>query len=100
MGAGTVTKSSIMVGLGEAVEEVRECLRDLRACDVDIVTLGQYLQPSRDHLPVHRYYSPQEFGSLESDAAALGFRYVEAGPLVRSSYHAERQSSMLPVRAP
>ncbi len=93
-GARTVTKSSLMLGLGESREEVLESLRDLRRHDVDIATLGQYLQPTRDHLPVDRYYEPQEFDELKSYALSIGFRHVEAGPLVRSSYHAEQQSSV------
>jgi lipoic acid synthetase len=91
-GVTTVTKSSIMVGLGETRDEILESLADLHSCDVDIVTLGQYLQPTREHLSVERYYSPEEFAELRDDALSLGFRYVEAGPLVRSSYHAERQT--------
>ncbi len=94
-GVRVVTKSSLMLGLGESREEVLESLRDLSRLDVDIVTLGQYLQPTRDHLPVDRYNTPQEFDELKTYALSLGFRYVEAGPLVRSSYHAERQSSVL-----
>ncbi len=85
------TKSSLMLGLGERVEEVIEVLSDLRRSDVDIVTLGQYLQPSREHLCVERYYSPDEFRDLRDIALSLGFSHVESGPLVRSSYHAERQ---------
>jgi lipoic acid synthetase len=84
-------KSSLMLGLGEALDEVREVLRDLRHAQVDIVTLGQYLQPSRKHLPVARFVPPAEFDSLREEGLALGFAHVEAGPLVRSSYHAERQ---------
>jgi lipoic acid synthetase len=94
-GIQTVTKSSLMVGLGERKDEILGSLDDLRSCGVDIVTLGQYLQPTREHLPVERYYSPAEFAELKSHAASLGFRHVEAGPLVRSSYHAERQAAML-----
>jgi lipoic acid synthetase len=84
-----------MLGLGEQVEEILESLEDLHSCGVDIVTLGQYLQPTRDHLPVERYYSPEEFAELKDRALSLGFRHVEAGPLVRSSYHAEKQAAML-----
>ena len=94
-GIETVTKSSLMVGLGERNDEILESLADLRSCGVDIVTLGQYLQPARECLPVERYYSPEEFDELKRYAVSLGFRHVEAGPLVRSSYHAERQASML-----
>ena len=90
------TKSSVMLGLGEEVDEVLKVMQDLRDAAVDVLTLGQYLQPSRDHLPVMRYYSPDEFGELRSAALAIGFAYVESGPLVRSSYHAERLESILP----
>lgn len=84
-----VTKSSIMLGLGESVEELRESFRDLRSEGVDLLTLGQYLRPTPDHLPVDRYVPPADFSSLAHDARAAGFAGVEAGPLVRSSYHAE-----------
>lgn len=86
------TKSGLIVGLGETIDEAREVLRDLRAVNCDIVTIGQYLQPSRDHLPVARYYDPFEFESLKCEALALGFSHVESGPLVRSSYHAGSQA--------
>jgi lipoyl synthase len=82
------TKAGIMLGLGEDDSEVMNVLRDLRAIECDIVTLGQYLRPSQDHLPVARYVTPEEFARLKIDAMALGFRHVESGPLVRSSYHA------------
>lgn len=84
------TKSGIMLGLGESREEVIESLRDLRSAEVDIVTLGQYLQPSAGHLPVERYVEPAEFEEYKNIGLELGFRYVESGPLVRSSYHAEK----------
>ena len=90
-GTPITTKSSIMLGLGEDPREVLEVLNDLAQSGVDIVTLGQYLQPSRELLPVTRFYSPQEFERFREYATSLGFRHVEAGPLVRSSYHAERQ---------
>lgn len=83
-----LTKTGLMLGLGEAIEEVHAVLADLRAVDCDILTLGQYLQPTRRHLPVARYLTPAEFGELGAHARALGFRHVESGPLVRSSYHA------------
>jgi lipoic acid synthetase len=89
------TKSSVMVGLGERRDEVLEVLNDLAEAGVDVVTLGQYLQPTRQHLPVERYYSPEEFLQLREFGLSLGFRHVEAGPLVRSSYHAERQAAAL-----
>ena len=83
-------KSSLMLGLGEDRGEVRSVLGDLRRAGVDVVTLGQYLQPTREHLPVARYIPPSEFEELRREAQELGFLHVEAGPLVRSSYHAER----------
>ncbi|MEW6766354.1 MAG: lipoyl synthase [Pseudomonadota bacterium] len=83
------TKSGLMVGLGETDEEIIEVLKDLRAHDVDMLTLGQYLQPSAHHLPVKRYVSPEAFVHLADIARELGFRHVASGPLVRSSYHAE-----------
>lgn len=82
------TKTGLMLGLGEETGEIREVLADLVAVRCDILTLGQYLQPSAQHLPVARYVPPEEFEELRHQALALGFRYVEAGPLVRSSYHA------------
>jgi lipoyl synthase len=85
------TKSSIMVGLGETREELRQTFVDLRAVDCDILTLGQYLRPSPEHLPVIRYYHPDEFAEMRDEALALGFKHVESGPLVRSSYHARNQ---------
>ncbi len=89
--AEMITKSSIMVGLGETFDEVVETLDDLRARGVDIVNIGQYLQPTRNHIPVHRYWPPQEFQTLKSIALEKGFLYCEAGPFVRSSYHADAQ---------
>jgi lipoyl synthase len=83
-----LTKAGLMLGLGEEREELIGALRDLRAVDCDILTLGQYLRPSQDHLPVVRYVPPAEFAELRKEALALGFRHVESGPLVRSSYHA------------
>jgi len=85
------TKSGIMLGLGETVEEVLAVMRDLREVDVDILTLGQYLRPSSDHLPMDRYYTPGEFATLRREGLAMGYRHVESGPLVRSSYHAWEQ---------
>jgi len=83
-----LTKSGLMLGVGESLDEVMATLQDLRASDCDIVTIGQYLQPSKDQLPVERYVTPDEFQWLKVDAQQLGFRHVESGPLVRSSYHA------------
>jgi lipoic acid synthetase len=85
------TKSSIMVGLGETRPELHQTFVDLRAVDCDILTIGQYLRPSPEHLPVERYYRPEEFAEMREEALALGFKHVESGPLVRSSYHARDQ---------
>ncbi|KZD41406.1 lipoyl synthase [Bacillus cereus] len=85
------TKSSIMLGLGETREDLIEAMDDLRANNVDILTLGQYLQPSKKHLPVIKYYPPAEFAELKEIALSKGFSHCEAGPLVRSSYHADEQ---------
>ena len=87
-GRNVLTKTGVMLGLGEERGEVIRMLNDLRGAHCDILTLGQYLRPSQDHLPVVRYVPPAEFSELKRDALALGFRHVEAGPLVRSSYHA------------
>jgi lipoic acid synthetase len=87
------TKTGMILGLGETVEEVTAVMRDLRSVDVDILTLGQYLRPSGDHLPLDRYYTPDEFRELARVGREMGFRHVEAGPLVRSSYHAWEQVS-------
>ena len=84
------TKSGIMLGLGEEVDEVRQSLYDLREANVDVVTLGQYLQPTSNHLPVNNFLEPDVFKQLEEEALKLGFIHVESGPLVRSSYHAEK----------
>ncbi|MCS6818763.1 MAG: lipoyl synthase [Chitinophagales bacterium] len=84
------TKSGIMVGLGETISEILEAMDDLRSAAVDILTIGQYLQPSKEHLPVKKYYSPEEFAELKTIALKKGFKIVESGPMVRSSYHAER----------
>ena len=92
-----VTKSGIMVGLGETRTEISGVLADLRAVDCDVLTVGQYLRPSPKHIAVARYVPPAEFDEIAAEARALGFRHVEAGPLVRSSYHAESQ---IPGRGP
>ncbi len=86
-----LTKSGIMVGLGERWDELLQVMDDLRAVDCDILTIGQYLQPSRYHLPIERYYTPEEFARLREEGLKRGFKWVESGPLVRSSYHAETQ---------
>lgn len=89
----TPTKSSIMVGLGETKEEILEAMDDLLANNVDIITIGQYLQPTKNHLKVERYYHPDEFKELKEIALKKGFKHCESGPLVRSSYHADEQVS-------
>lgn len=88
---GFTTKSGLMLGLGETIDEVIEVMKDLRNVDCNILTLGQYLQPSKQHLPVARFVHPDEFKMLKEIGLELGFKHVEAGPLVRSSYHAEKQ---------
>lgn len=93
-----LTKSGLMVGLGETKEEIFQTMEDLRAHDVDMLTIGQYLQPSRDHLPVDRYVHPDEFAEYEQRAAELGFTHAACGPLVRSSYHADKQAKGEVVR--
>jgi lipoyl synthase len=89
--AGLLTKSGIMVGLGESWDEVAETVRRIRHAGTDILTVGQYLRPGPQHLPVHRYYEPEEFARIKSFGLSLGYAHVESGPLVRSSYHAEEQ---------
>jgi len=91
---GTVTKSGVMVGLGESLDELVEVFRDLGSVGVDILTVGQYLRPSRDHLPIARFYTPEEFRDLKREALRFGFQHVESGPLVRSSYHAHEQAAV------
>jgi len=88
----TVTKSGVMVGLGEEMQELLAVFRDLASVGVNVLTIGQYLRPSKDHLPIARYYTPEEFAFMKREALAMGFRHVESGPLVRSSYHAHEQS--------
>lgn len=90
-----LTKSGIMVGLGESIEEIKEVMRDLRTWDVDILTIGQYLQPSRRHIPIERYYTLEEFAELKQFGLEIGFKWVESAPLVRSSYHAAEQVRVL-----
>ena len=90
---GMASKSGVMVGLGESMDELLEVFRDLAARKVDILTVGQYLRPSKDHLPIARYYTPDEFLFLKQEALGMGFRHVESGPLVRSSYHAHEQAA-------
>ena len=88
------TKSGIMVGLGEMRAEITQTMQDLRACDVDILTIGQYLRPTPQHLDIVRYYHPDEFADLKAEGLALGFKHVESGPLVRSSYHAHEHAAI------
>ena len=88
-----ITKSGVMVGLGEETHELLDVFRDLARVRCDILTIGQYLRPSRDHLPMARLYTPREFQELKSEALKMGFRHVESGPLVRSSYHAHEQAA-------
>ena len=92
--ASTVTKSGVMVGIGEAQDELINVFRDLGEREVDILTIGQYLRPSKDHPPMTRYYTPEEFAFLKEEALRFGFRHVESGPLVRSSYHAHEQADV------
>ena len=88
---GFLTKSGLMLGLGETIDEVIDTMSDLREVECDILTLGQYLQPTQSHLPVERYVRPEEFAMLKQRGLEMGFRYIESGPLVRSSYHAAEQ---------
>jgi len=96
---GALTKSGLMLGLGESLDEVRAVMRDLREAGVAILTLGQYLRPSRQHLPVERHVTPDEFRQLKDEGLAMGFEHVESGPLVRSSYHASNQHGLVAARA-
>jgi lipoyl synthase len=88
---GMTTKSGLILGMGETLDEAREVMRHLRAVQCDIITIGQYLQPTRAHFPVARFYNPSEFAMLREEGITMGFTHVESGPLVRSSYHAEEQ---------
>ena len=97
---GLCTKSGIMVGLGEMRAEITQTMQDLRACDVDILTIGQYLRPTPQHLDIVRYYHPDEFAELKAEGLALGFKHVESGPLVRSSYHAHEHAAIANGRLP
>jgi len=94
-----ITKSGLMAGLGETLEEIKETMADVRSWDVDILTIGQYLQPSKNHLPVARFYAPDEFEELRNYGLELGFRWVESAPLVRSSYHAAEQVRALKAQS-
>jgi lipoic acid synthetase len=95
MDALSLTKSGIMLGLGESWDEILTVMDDLRTHEVDIMTMGQYLQPDRFHLPIQRYYTPDEFARLKEEGESRGFRWVESGPLVRSSYHADGQAHLI-----
>jgi lipoic acid synthetase len=92
-GYTSFTKSGIIVGMGETIPELLETMDDLRAADVDVLTLGQYLRPGPDYHPIHKYYAPEEFAGLREEGLGRGFKYVEAGPLVRSSYRADVQAA-------
>jgi lipoic acid synthetase len=95
MDPGALTKSGVMVGLGETWDELIEVMDSLRSVDVDIITIGQYLQPTKQHLPIERYYHPDEFVQLGEEGRKRGFKWVESGPLVRSSYHADGQARII-----
>ena len=95
-----LTKSGVMVGLGEETAELLAVFRDLAAAGCDILTIGQYLRPSRDHLPMARLYTPREFAEFKAEALKMGFRHVESGPLVRSSYHAHEQAASTGMAVP
>jgi len=97
---GMVSKTGVMVGIGETLDELLEVFRDLAGRKVDILTVGQYLRPSKDHLPMTRYYTPEEFAFMKHEALKMGFRHVESGPLVRSSYHAHEQAESLRLPSP
>jgi lipoic acid synthetase len=92
MDGALLTKTGLMVGLGETWQELLQVMADARHNEVDILTIGQYLRPSAWHLPIERYYTPQEFADLQAEGLRMGYRHVESGPLVRSSYHADRQA--------
>jgi len=94
LSSGILSKSGVMVGLGESMTELLDVFRDLAREQVDILTVGQYLRPSKDHLPVARLYHPDEFAYMKTEALKMGFRHVESGPLVRSSYHAHEQADV------
>ena len=93
LNSNVTTKSGVMVGLGEEMDELLQVYRDLAAVGTNVLTIGQYLRPSKDHLPMARYYTPDEFAFMKEEALKMGFRHVESGPLVRSSYHAHEQAS-------
>ncbi|MBW8010760.1 MAG: lipoyl synthase [Chloroflexi bacterium] len=97
MDTEVLTKSGLMLGLGETMDEIKQVMDDQRSWGVDILTLGQYLQPSKKHLPIERYYHPDEFAELKEYGLSIGFKWVESGPLVRSSYHAAEQVRALSV---
>ena len=92
---GFLTKTGLMLGIGETADELVSTLRDIRAQNVDILTLGQYLQPTREHLPIDRWITPDQFAGFKQTALEMGFSAVESGPLVRSSYHADEQAAVV-----
>jgi lipoyl synthase len=98
MAPAVLSKSGFMVGLGEQWDELLDVMDSLRTVDVDIITIGQYLQPTKEHLPIERYYHPDEFALLAEEGYRRGFKWVESGPLVRSSYHADGQARIIPER--
>lgn len=93
--AGCTTKSGLILGMGEKHKEIIDVMKDLRDADCDILTLGQYLNPGKEFLPIKRFYHPDEFNSLKNEGEEMGFKYVESGPLVRSSYHAAAQTQFI-----
>ena len=96
----TLTKSGLMVGLGDILDEVKEIMAEIQSWDVDILTIGQYLQPTRNHLPVERWVTPEQFQMYREEGLARGFKVIQSGPLVRSSYHAEEQAASLKPKRP
>ena len=92
------TKSGLMLGLGEEWDEITSVMQDIRDVGCDILTIGQYLSPKKDALPIRRYYTPKEFEMLQAEGERMGFKHVESGPLVRSSYHAKAQSDSLAAK--
>jgi len=90
---GMISKTGVMAGIGETTDELLQVFENLAERKVDILTVGQYLRPSKDHLPMTRYYTPEEFAFLKTEALKMGFQHVESGPLVRSSYHAHEQAA-------
>jgi lipoic acid synthetase len=98
MDGTTLTKSGLMVGLGEEMNELLQTMQDIRDTECDILTIGQYLSPTSRHLPIQRYYTPEEFEELREAGMEMGFRHVESGALVRSSYHAHEHAQLMDVQ--